>query len=676
MVKSKLAPISEPVPPESPAKSAGFELEESTIAAQQVAMQSGALTARAIAETYLERIAEFDKRGPCINAIIEVNPDALARADELDRERRSGQINGPLHGIAVVVKDNIDTADRMNTSAGSYLLQGCVVKEDATVVKKLRQAGALILGKANLNEMALGDRPSARGGPVRNPYALDRKITGSSGGPAAAVAANFAAFAIGTDTNASMRFPAADCALVALKPTLGLISRAGAFPGMITIDTLGPLTRSVSDLAIALGVLVGTDARDPATLQAGERGHSDYQQFLQAGGLKGARIGVARKDFFGINPEIDEAMEAAIEVLKQQGAEIVEGVSIEAIPYGGYRSEARRLIQAMDFKAIVDYFNHLGPASPIRSFEQFRYLLLTGSLPTSLRVDSRLKSNDQARLVSLFAEKPELVRLYDLAREQFLRAQQQIILSVMDGERLDAITFPTRTSFAAPLLPDDSLRLESAGQPEIASYSGFPELTVPAGYSRAGLPIGISFLGRAFAEPLLLRLAYSYEQATRQRHAPDMRRGLPPVPERIPDVPINDRFMLRTIIAGKSGRVEGNNFSAGVERGEPRHGTARLIDRTVWYTWTAPEAGLALFDVAESYPAHHVVAVYKGTSLSQLAEVACNNYDAGDDTPETGLGFVAEKNTAYQIAIGSNLEMASLGKVVLKWEMPSSGLSR
>jgi amidase len=655
-----------------PAGFADFELEETTIATQQVAMQIGALSARAIAEMYLDRITEFNQRGPCINAIIEINPDALTLADVLDNERRQGHLRGPLHGIAIIVKDNINTANRMNTSMGSQLLVGCVVEEDATVVKKLRQAGAIILGKGNMNEMALGNRPSGRGGLVRNPYSLDRKITGSSGGSAASVAANFAALAIGTDTNASIRFPAAECALTALKPTLGLISRAGIFPGMMTIDTVGPMTRTVRDLAIALKVLAGPDERDPVTSSASQCDAIDYERFLQPDGIHGARIGVVRKDFFGVNREIVRVMEEAIKVLQQQGAQIVEGIVIEAIPYGGHQLKARRLIQAMDFKARADYFSRLGPASPIRSFEQFRYLLLMGGLPTALRVDSRIKNDDLINISSLFHDNPGVARRCDLAREQFLKAQQELILTVMDKERLDAVIFPTKTSFGEPVFHDDSFIVESPGQPEIASYSGFPELTIPAGYSRTGLPIGISFLGRAFSEPTLLRLAYSYEQATRQRRAPNIRCSPPPVPTEIPDPPINDRFRSRVALAGKTGQVRGNNFSASVEHNEPRHGTAKTIDRTIWYSWTAPESGVAIFDTSESNPAHHVIAVYKGTSLSQLTEVACSNFGTSDDYLESKAGFVAEKNTIYQIAIGSNPEMVSLGKVVLKWKMLSS----
>src|SRR5215216_5059824 len=250
----------------SPASGSSFALEEATIAGLQGAIKAGEMTARDLTELYLGRIAEFNERGPCINAVLEINPEALQIAERLDRERDVRGSRGPLHGIPVLLKDNIGTADKMNTSSGSYLLQGTLVEQDAAVVKKLREAGAVIIGKANMDELGLGNGiPSGRGGPVRNPYALDRDASGSSSGSAAAVAANFTVVALGTDARSSIRFPASDCSVIALKPTMGLISRAGIMLGALTVDTVGPLTRTISDLATVLGVIAGVDPLDPVT---------------------------------------------------------------------------------------------------------------------------------------------------------------------------------------------------------------------------------------------------------------------------------------------------------------------------------------------------------------------------------------------------------------------------
>jgi amidase len=633
-------------------------------------MESGETTARAMTEIYSERIAEFNKRGPCINAVLEMNPDALRIAESLDRERASRRIRGPLHGIPVLVKDNIGTADKLNTSSGSYLLQGIVIEKDATLVKKLRDRGAIILGKANMDELGSGNGvPSGRGGPVRNPYDLSRNASGSSSGSAAAIAANFAAAAFGTDARSSIRFPASDCSVVALKPTLGLISRAGILLGAITIDTAGPLARTVTDLATTLGVVTGVDPLDPVTHESAGKYYKDYTRFLKKNGLHKARIGIARDGFCGVSADVDKALEDAILVMKDLRAEIVDPIGIEAVPYGGSNEEDRMLIEAADQKARVDYFKGLACNSPIRSFEQFAFLALTSEFPTVLDLRSILRDvflNDVSDWINFI---PDFMRAYDLARDRFFGEQRALILSAMDTNRLDAIVFPTKSKLAAPLLPDESFPPGSRGVPELASYSGFPEITLPAGYSQSGLPIGISFLGRAFCEPVLLRLAYAYEQATRHRRPPDLPATLPSVSSNLPPVPSNNEFANRLTISGASGTIEGNNFSADIEPGEPRHGTARYIDRSIWYTWTAPESGVVRFDTSDSYPAWHSTAVYTGFRLSTLVEVACNNYKDGEDDFAGSVEFRAEKGVAYQIAIGSHPQLVNLGKVVLRWNL-------
>ena len=650
---------------------APFSLEDVSIADLQTAMEAGTMTALDLTETYLDRIIEFNKRGPCVNAVIEVNPDAWRIAQALDRERALNGGRGPLHGIPVLLKDNIATRDKMNTSSGSYLLQGIVVKEDATVVKRLREAGAIILGKANMDELGLGNGiPSGRGGPVRNPYDLDRDASGSSSGSAAAVAANFTAAALGTDARSSIRFPAADCSVVALKPTVGLISRAGILLGAVTIDTVGPLTRTVADLAIMLGALTGLDPLDAVTNESAGKSHNDYTGFLNRGGLYKARIGVAREGFCGITEEIDSAFDAAIAAMKDQGAEVVDPVVLEPVPYGGTEQD-RLVIEAVDQKARLEYFEGLAPDSPIRSFEQFCFLALTGWLPTLFDSRRVLKAALTSDVIDLMRDPRDLLEAYWPARNRFFAAQREVILSVMDRERLDALVFPTKSKLATPLSPVESLPQGGRGMPELASYSGFPELTVPAGYSRSGLPIGLSFLGRAFSEPTLLGLAYAYEQTTRHRRPPRLPDVLPRVGDALPQSPSNDRFADRLTIRGASGTIEGNNFSADVERGEPRHGTSRYIDRSVWYSWTAPQTGPAEFDTSDSYPAWHCISVYTGTRLTGLSEVACNNYD-GDEGLINSVEFQAEEGVTYQIAIGSNSQTVCLGNIVLKWSLDGS----
>ena len=653
-----------------------FRVEEATISEIHAHLSTGHLSARELLEMHLDRILAFDKRGPCINAIIELNPDAAAIADSLDREFATIGRLRPLHGVPILLKDNINTADRMNTTAGSHLLLGSVARQDATVVEKLRAAGAVLIGKANMDEFATANGlPSGRGGVVRNPYDPTRDANGSSSGSAAGVAAGFACAAVGTDTCSSLRFPAADCSLVALKPTSGLVSRAGVMPGSATIDVVGPLARNVTDLAIVLGTLTGRDPLDTVTFESqgesegGGEGQSfrDYTRFLRHGGLSGVRIGVARKGFCGITAEVGLAFENAIEVLKLLGAEIVDPVVLRKISFGGFSKDVRRLLESLDEQASVEYFKSLHPDSPFTSFEQFYYFVLTAQYPTLVDLKGMLRGVSLPDVASL--DHAELAKRQQEARQRFFSEQRKLILSVLDGNKLDAAVFPTKSKLAAPILPDETYPAGEAGVPHLASYSGFPELTVPAGYSRGGLPIGISFLGRAFSEPVLLRLGFAYEQATKHRRSPDLSARQPRASGAIHPVPENDKFAASTRIKGLSNVVHGNNFRACVERGEPRHGIAKFIDRTVWYDWTAPESGWTRFDTAESYPARHYIAVYTGQSLQELQEVACNNYPEKEIESPDSVRFKALKDTTYRIAVGSNSQLVALGKIVLKWHL-------
>ena len=651
-------------------RAASLRIEEATISDIHAQMSAGDLSARELLELHLERIAAFDKRGPCINAVIELNPDAAAVADRLDREVAATGRFRSLHGIPILLKDNINTADRMNTSAGSHLLLGSVARNDATVVMRLREAGAVLIGKANMDEFATANGlPSGRGGVVRNPYDPTRDANGSSSGPAAGVASGFACAALGTDTCSSLRFPAADCSLVALKPTSGLVSRAGVMPGSATIDVIGPLARTVTDLAIVLTTLTGYDPLDPLTVENEGHSLSDYTRFLQNGDLSGVRIGVARKGFCGVTAEVDLALEKAIEVLKSLNAQVVDPVVLRKISFGGFSKEVKKLLETLDEQARIQYFESLHHDSPFTSFEQFYYVALSAHFPTLVDLKGMLRGVSPQDLSTLKGGGSELSKKQQEARQRFFSEQRKLIVSVLDGNKLDAIVFPTKSKLAAPILPDESYPAGDAGVPQLASYSGFPELTLPAGYSRGGLPIGLSFLGRAFSEPVLLRLSFAFEQATKHRRSPDLSARVARTFGEIPAAPPNDKFAASITLEDSSGMVQGNNFRARIEPGEPRHGISKFIDRTIWYNWTALKSGLVKFDTAESYPAKHYIAVYTGSSLRELQEVACNNYPEKEFESPNSVRFRAIKDTTYRIAIGSNEQLVALGKIVLKWHL-------
>lgn len=480
-------------------------------------MQSGEETAESLARKYLQRIEEFDRNGPKLNSIIELNPDAVGIARELDRERKEKGVRGPLHGIPVLLKDNIDTHDKMITTAGSLALLGSRPLRDATVTQKLREAGAVILGKTNLSEWAnfRGNKStsgwSARGGLTRNPYVLDRDPSGSSTGSAAAVAANLCSFAIGTETDGSIVSPAAHCGIVGLKPTLGLISRAGIIPIAHSQDTAGPMGRTVTDVAAALGALVGEDARDEATRASRGRTQRDYAQFLDAKGLRGARIGVARK-FFSKNTRANDVFEGALEVMRRAGAVLVDPADL---PTHGKFGRAEHEVLSFEFKADLNaYLASLGPNAPVRSLEEVIAFNERNSAKELVFFGQESMIESQAR-----GPLTDPKYLEALATAKRLAGKEGID-AVMDQHRLDAIVAPT----AGPACRVDFVygdRGEGASSSP-AAVAGYPNITVPADYVY-GLPMGISFFGRAWSEPVLLKLAFAFEQLTRVRKPPTYR---------------------------------------------------------------------------------------------------------------------------------------------------------
>jgi len=491
-----------------------FELEEATIADLKEWMRTGRFTARSIAEKYLARIEEIDKRGPAINSIIEINPDALAIADALDRKRKTRALLGPLHGIPILLKDNIDTADQMSTTAGSFALVGAKPLKDSFVAQRLRGAGAVILGKTNLSEWAnirsshSSSGWSARGGQTRNPYVLDRNPCGSSSGSGVAVAANLAAAAIGTETDGSIVCPSSANSLVGIKPTLGLVSRSGIIPIAHSQDTAGPMTRTVRDAAILLGALAGVDPRDAATSGSVGKAFPDYTRFLDASGFKGARIGVARKSF-GFSERVDRLMSEAIEVMKRLGAVIIDPADI---PTAGKFDESELEVLLYELKADLNaYLAGLGPGASVHTLKEvieFNERNREREMPY-FGQDLFIKAEAKGPLTSKDYLKA-LEKNHRLSRKEGLDA-------VISKHKLDAMIAPT----GGPPWPTDLLNGDhfTGGYSTPSAVAGYPHITVPAGYIH-GLPVGISFFGAAYTEPTLLKLAYAFEQATKLRKSP------------------------------------------------------------------------------------------------------------------------------------------------------------
>ena len=500
--------------PSTTASAALAEMEEVTIAELQNAMKSGKMSARSIAEKYLARIAKLDKRGPALNAIIELNPDALSIAESLDKERKAKGVRGPLHGIPVLIKDNIDTADRMSTTAGSLALVGAKPLRDSFVAQRLREAGAVILGKTNLSEWAnfrsthSSSGWSGRGGQTRNPYAIERNPCGSSSGSGVAVAANFCAVAVGTETDGSIVCPSSANSIVGIKPTVGLVSRAGIIPISHTQDTAGPMARTVTDAAILLGALAGADPRDAATSESQGKSLTDYTKFLDPNGLRGARIGVARK-FFGFNDKVDKLMADAIDVIKRGGAEVIDPAEIETT---GKFDDSEFEVLLYEFKADLNaYLAGLGPNAPIHTLKEAIEF-------NDKNRDKEMPYFGQEIFLRAEAKGPLTDKAYLDALEKDQRmSRAEGIDATMNKNKLDAIIAPTGgPPWTTDLINGDHFSGSSSTPPAVA---GYPNINVPAGYIY-GLPVGISFMGRAYSEPMLIKLAYAFEQATKFRKPP------------------------------------------------------------------------------------------------------------------------------------------------------------
>ncbi len=504
-----VTPSSTPSPEIKP-----FELEEITISELQEGMQAGKFTARSLVEKYSARIEEIDKSGPAVNAILEMNPDALSIADALDQERKAKGRRGHLHGIPVLIKDNIDTADHMMTTAGSLALVGSKPPKDSFVAQRLRAAGAVILGKANLSEWAnirsshSTSGWSGRGGLTRNPYALDRNPCGSSSGTGAGISANLATAGIGTETDGSIVCPSSSNGLAGIKPTVGLVSRSGIIPISHSQDGAGPMCRTLRDAAILLSALTGVDPDDAATAASAGQSYTDYSKFCDPNGLKGARIGVARK-YFGFSDAVDELMEQTLDVMKKQGATLVDPADIDTV---GKFDESESTVFMYELKADLNaYLAKLGPEAPVRTLKDiidFNERNRSKEMPY-FGQDLFLKSQAKGPLT----EKEyvdALAKNHQLARTEGIDA-------VMDKHQLHALVAPTGgPAWITDLVTGDHF---SGGSSNAAAVAGYPNINVTAGFI-SGLPVGISFFGRAWSEPTLIQLAYAFEQATKARQAP------------------------------------------------------------------------------------------------------------------------------------------------------------
>lgn len=491
-----------------------FELDEITIAELQSGMASGKFSAEDLANKYLSRIAELDKGAPSLNSVIEINPDALAIAESLDKERKGKGARGPLHGIPVLIKDNIDTGDRMMTTAGSLALVGSHAANDSFVAQKLRQAGAVILGKTNLSEWAnirsshSTSGWSGRGGLTKNPYALDRNPCGSSSGTGAGISANLCAVGIGTETDGSVVCPSSANGLVGIKPTVGLIGRSGIVPIAHSQDTAGPMSRTVTDMAILLTALAGFDERDPATTEMKSRQALDYTKYLDANGLRGARLGVARK-YFGFHDATEVLMQNVIDEMKRQGAVIVDPADL---PSFGKFDDTELTVLLYELKADLNTYLANRPDAAVHSLKDViefnernkeRELQYFGQ-------DLFLKAEEKGPLTSK--------EYLDALAANHRLSRQEGIDAVMDKYKLDAIIAPTAgPTWVTDLIDGDHT---VGGSSNASAVAGYPDITVPAGFI-SGLPVGMSFFGRAWSEPILIKIAFAFEQMTKARKAPN-----------------------------------------------------------------------------------------------------------------------------------------------------------
>ncbi len=486
-----------------------FDFEEATVTQLQARMASGALDSQRLTSAYLDRIAALDDSGPMLNAVIELNPDALREAAALDAERKAGAVRGPLHGIPVLLKDNIDAVPMVN-SAGSLVLATHRPKQDAPLVARLRVAGAVILGKTNLSEWAnfRSSRGtsgwSARGGQTRNPYALDRTPCGSSAGTGAAIAANLAAVGVGTETNGSILCPSAVAGLVGIKPTVGLVSRSGIIPISASMDTAGPMARSVADAALLLQALASADGSDPAT-QAGARRIKDYAATLKPGALKGARIGVLRESM-GYQPDVDAAFERALQAMRGAGATLVDA----KIPTAGQWNGDSLNVMLYEFKDGLNRYL-LGSGAPVKSLAEIIAF-------NTAHADSEMPFFGQEAMTLAETKGPLTDPEYIASRDKARRlAGQEGLEAALQTQRLDALVAPT-TSPAWTIDPVNGDHFSGSGY-GVAAVAGTPSITVPMGEAH-GLPVGIVFMGPAWSEARLIGLAYGYEQASHARKPP------------------------------------------------------------------------------------------------------------------------------------------------------------
>jgi amidase len=498
--------------PTAESQKAGFELEEMDIDGLQSTMESGKYTSRQLCELYLKRITDIDRNGPMLNSVIELNPDALAIADGLDKERRDGKVRGPMHGIPILIKDNIDTGDKMMTTAGSLALEGNIASKDAFIVAKLRESGAVLLGKTNLSEWAnfrstrSSSGWSSRGGQTKNPYILDRNPCGSSSGTGTAVAANLCAIGIGTETDGSIGCPSSISGLVGIKPTVGLWSRSGIIPISITQDTAGPMARTVKDAAILLGLLCGVDASDSFTTKSEGKFHTDYTTFLKPDALQGKRIGV-EKSFLKVHEGVDALLAEALDILRKHGAEVVE---VDFNEKTKSISKDEYSVLQFQFKDGVN-----------------KYLASSNAKVKSLAEVIKFNNENEAKAMPFF--KQEILvgsdgkgaidsKEYTEAVSRMQTTARKAIDETLQEFNLQSIIGPTNgPSWCTDLVNGDAFT--GYGMYSSAAVAGYPHITVPMGLVQ-GLPVGLTFIGKEFQEGDLISLCYSYEQASKKRKAP------------------------------------------------------------------------------------------------------------------------------------------------------------
>lgn len=497
----------------------GIALEELTISDIRQAYEQGTYTIEELVQAYLTRIEQIDQAGPALNAMLTLNPDALAIARALDQERRAGSARGPLHGIPVVLKDNIDTHDGMPTTAGARALKDSYPLQDSWVARQLRASGAVILGKANLSEWAnfhssfSSSGWSGLGGQTKNPYDLSRNPCGSSSGSAVAVSANLCVIAIGTETNGSIVCPANNNGIVGIKPTVGLISRSGIVPISHTQDTPGPMARSVRDAAICLGALTGVDSTDANSLLSQGHFQRDYTPFLTADGLKGKTLGLYTQPL-GRHAQVDSLMRQTVRFLEAQGARVIE---IDRIAEANINRPAFQVL-LHEFKTGLNaYFARLGPAAPVKSLKELVATTFQDSLEMQYFDHALLKQAQETEGVAAKAYQQALATAAEESRANGIDR-------VMDEHGLDAFIAPTGgPAWKTDLINGDNFGLSSSSP---AAIAGYPNISLPMGYIQ-GLPVGMSIFGRAWSEPVLLEIAYAFEQARPVRRAP---RFLPSIP--------------------------------------------------------------------------------------------------------------------------------------------------